>query len=243
MNIKDPLIEWYIHSFHRPVGRARCASMIQTTRLVHHVFIERRGDLARRPIVHRLHRPNHRTEPSKLHRGREMDNLVWTLFISYSRMTCREIRKLGVLEIAPDDALDCKLSVVESERRLEWLFPIWETMTRKADPFILAKLFDDPRNARFLSIYMRECGEGIDAPTNVDQFRTDGKEVGLASGFGLTDGNEMWLFTCGSGRIAPSGTNEGGQGWGVGRDVVIREILLALPIGTSSVQGQLGKTI
>ena len=57
-----------------------------------------------------------------------MDRLVWTLFVPDSRMTRKEIRKLGVLEIAPDDALDGKVPVVESERRLEWLFLTWETM-------------------------------------------------------------------------------------------------------------------
>ena len=29
-------------------------------------------------------------------------------------------------------------SVVQSERRLEWLFSIWETMTCKGDPRVLA---------------------------------------------------------------------------------------------------------
>jgi hypothetical protein len=37
--------------------------------------------------------------------------------------------------------------------------------------------------------------------------------------------------------IAPSDTNEGSQGEGIGRDVDIRDILFALPIWTSSVQG------
>jgi hypothetical protein len=95
------------------------------------MFIERRRDLVRRTIVHCPHRSNHRTEPSELHRRREMDHLVQTLFVSDSRMTCREIRKFGVLQIALDDASDCKVSVVQSKRGLERLFPIWETMTRR----------------------------------------------------------------------------------------------------------------
>ena len=126
MDIKNPLIERYIYRFHRLVQRERCASMIQTTRLVHHMFIKRRRDLARRTIVHRPHRPDHRTEPSELHRRREMDHLVRTLFVSDSRMTCREIREFGILQIAPDDALDRKMPVLQSERGLEWLFPIWD---------------------------------------------------------------------------------------------------------------------
>ena len=93
--------------------------MIQTTRLIHHMLIERRRDLVRLTIVNRPHRSNHRMEPSKLHHRREMDHLVRTLFISDCRMARREIRKFGVLEIAPDDTLDCKVPVVESERGLE----------------------------------------------------------------------------------------------------------------------------
>ena len=142
MDVKNALIEWYIHRFHCLGQRKRCAGMIQTTRL-----------------VHRPHRPNHRTEANKLHRRREMYHLVWTLFISDSRMTCRKVRKFGILQFAPDDTLDCKVPIVESESGLERPFPIWETMTRKVVPFVPAKLFNDPRSARFLSIYMRECGE------------------------------------------------------------------------------------
>ena len=159
--------EMYIHGFHRRVQRERCAGMIQTTRLIHHMFIECRRDLVRRTIVHRPHRPNHRTKANKLHRRRKMDRLVRTVFVSDSRMTCREVCKLWILQIAPDDALDCKVSVAQSERRLERAFPIWETMTRKVNPFVLSKFFDDPRSARFLSIYICECSWAVDALTNV----------------------------------------------------------------------------
>ena len=78
-----------------------------------------------------------------------MYHLVWTLFISDSRMTCRKVRKFGILQIAPDDMLDCKVPIVESESGLERPFQIWETMTCKVVPFVPAKL----------SIYMGECGE------------------------------------------------------------------------------------
>ena len=108
-------------------------------------------------------------------------------------------------------------------------------MARKVDPFVFAKLFNDPRSGRCLSIYTRERREAVDALTNVIQLRAYRKEFGLASSGGLTNGNETLLFNC---RIRPPGTNEGGEGWGVGRDVEIREILLALPIWTSSMQGQ-----
>ena len=142
MDVKNALIEWYIHRFHCLGQRKRCVDMIQTIRL-----------------IHRPHLPNHRTEANKLHHRREMYHLVWTLFISNNRMTCRKIYKFGILQFAPDDTLDCKVPIVESESRLERPFLIWETMTRKVVPFVPAKLFNDPRSARFLSIYMRECGE------------------------------------------------------------------------------------
>ena len=83
-----------------------------------------------------------------------MDHLVRALFVSDSRMTRREIRKFRILQIAPDNPLDCKLSVVQSKCGLERLFRIWETMTRKVDPFIFAKHFNDPRSARFRTIYI-----------------------------------------------------------------------------------------
>ena len=201
------------------------------------MFIKRRRDLVRLTIVHRPHRPDHRTKPNELHRRSEMDHLVRTVFVPDSRMTCREIRKFWILQFAPDDALDCKASVLQSKRGLEWLLPIWKTMTRKVDPFILAKFFNDPRGARF--IYMHECHEAVDALTNVVQLRTYGKEFALASSCGLTNGNEMLpIYRYSRIRwIMSSTTNEGGQGWGIGRDVELREILLAFPIRTSSVQG------
>jgi hypothetical protein len=117
-----------------------------SARTLRDMLIKRQRDFIRLTIVHRPHRPYHRTEPSKLHRRREMDHLVRTLFISDSRMTRRDIRKFGVLEITPDDALDLKAPVMQSERGFERLFSIWETMTRKVDPFVLAKLFNDPRS-------------------------------------------------------------------------------------------------
>jgi hypothetical protein len=156
MDIKNPLIEWYIHGPHRLVQRERGASMIQTTILVHHILIESRRDLLRLTIVHSPHRPDHRTEANELHRRREMDHLVRTVFVSDSRMARREIRKFRILQFAPDESLDCKVSVVQSERGLERLLSIWDTMAREADPFVLAKLFNDPSSARPLSIYMRE---------------------------------------------------------------------------------------
>ena len=154
MYIKNPLIEWFIHGSHRLIQRERCPGMIQTTRLVHHMLVENRRDLVRLTIVHRPHRPDHRTEANKLYRRRKMDHLVRTFFVSDSRMTRGEMGKFGILQIAPHDPLDCKVSVVQSERGIERLFRIWETMTRKMGPFVLPKLFDDPRSARFLSNHM-----------------------------------------------------------------------------------------
>ena len=70
MDIKNPLIEWYIHRSHRLVQRERGASMIQTTRLVHHMLVESRRGFIRLAIVHRPHRPDYRTEANELHRRR-----------------------------------------------------------------------------------------------------------------------------------------------------------------------------
>ena len=61
-----------------------------------------------------------------------MDHLG-ALFVSDDRMECREIRKCRILQFAPDDPLDCKVSVVDSG--LERLFPIWKTVTRKVRAF------------------------------------------------------------------------------------------------------------
>ena len=55
MDRKNPLIEWYIHRFHRLVWRERCAGTIQTTKLVHHLhtmFTERLRGLVRLAIDH-----------------------------------------------------------------------------------------------------------------------------------------------------------------------------------------------
>ena len=43
MDVENPLIEWYIHEFHR---------LVQGD-LVHRVFVERRHDLARLSVVAR----------------------------------------------------------------------------------------------------------------------------------------------------------------------------------------------
>jgi hypothetical protein len=201
------------------------------------MLIESRRDLVRLTIVHRPHRPDHRTEANKLHRRCKMNHLVQTCFVSDSRVTRREIRKFGILQITPDDPLDCKVSVVQSERGLERPFPIWETMAHKVDPFVLAKFFNDPRSATFLSIYTRECGEAVDTLANVVQFRAHRKEFALAGSFGLTNGNETFLFSRKSRWIAPSSTNEGSQGWGVGRNVEMREISFAFLYGPAACKG------
>ena len=67
-------------------------------------------------------------------------------------------------------------------------------MTCNVHPFVLATLLDDPqaRNARFLAVHTRECGDAVDALTNVVQFRAYGKEFALAGSFGLADGNETF---------------------------------------------------
>ena len=152
MDIKNPLIKWYVHGSHRLVQRERGASMIQTTSLVHHMFIERRRDLVRLAVIHRPHCPDHGTEANELHCRRKMYHLVRALLVSDGCVARREIRKFRIHQITADDPLDGKVSVVQSERGLKGLFRIWETMACEVDPFVLAKLFNDPRSARFLSI-------------------------------------------------------------------------------------------
>ena len=146
------------------------------------------------PTVHIV--PITERNPANYIADAKMDRLVQAVFVSDSRVTCREIRKFGTLQIAPDDPLDRKVSAMQSERGLERPFPIWETMARKVGPFVLAKFFNDPINARFFSIYAHECGETDNALTNVVQFYAYGKEFALASSSGLTDGKETFLFSC-----------------------------------------------
>ena len=64
------------------------------------MFVESRDDLGCLTIVHRLHRPDHRTEANKLHHRRKMDDLIRTLFVFDSRMT-------------PDGPLDCSVRCAE----------------------------------------------------------------------------------------------------------------------------------
>ena len=80
------------------------------------MLVKRRRDLVRLTVIHRPHRPYYRTEPKELHRRRRVDHLVGTLFISDRRMARRQIRKFEVLQIAPNDLLDGKVSVMQSER-------------------------------------------------------------------------------------------------------------------------------
>lgn len=70
------------------------------------------------------------------------------------------------------------------------------------------------------------------------QFRAYTVEFTLASRSGLTDGKEVLRLRCGTGSVALSCTNEGGQGRRVGRDVDYREISLSFPKWTRSVNGQ-----
>ena len=138
----------------------------------------------------------------------------------------------GVYQFVPDEVLHHRMSFVESECRLERSRLIWETMASKVDPFVLAKLLNNPRSARPFSLYVREYGEVTDTLTNIDQFRIHGEEFILAS---LTNSNEMFSSSRRIRRIGSSSTNESGQRWGVGWDVEIREInMLTLPVWTSS---------
>ena len=93
---------------------------------------------------------------------------------------------------------------MESECRLERSRLIWETMASKVDPFVLAKLLNNPRSARPFSLYVREYGEVTDTLTNIDQFRVHGEEFILAS---LTNSNDMFPSSRRIRRIGSSSTN------------------------------------
>ena len=93
------------------------------------MLVEHRRDLVRLRIIHRPHRPNHRMESSKLHCRRKMDHLVWTAFIPDRRMTRRQVRKFGILQVAPDNPLDRKVTIMERKCGFERLLLIWETVT------------------------------------------------------------------------------------------------------------------
>ena len=67
-------------------------------------------DFVHHTIIHYLHHPDHRTEASKLHRRCKMDH------------GHKETRRPGTPQTTPDEPLDCKVPVVQSEHidRLEW---------------------------------------------------------------------------------------------------------------------------
>ena len=147
MNIQNPLIERYVHRSHRFVQRQRRPGMIQPTTRVHHIPVKCRRDLSHLAIIHYPHCPYHRSESEDLHCRCEVDHLVRTLFVSDSRAACRQIREFGVLQLASDHPLDRKVTVVQRERQLEWVFRIQEAVSRKVNPFVPFELFDDdPRN-------------------------------------------------------------------------------------------------
>ena len=90
--VQTALTDRHIHRPHRLPQRKRRTHMIQTTRRIHHMRIKHRRHLVRMLTVHRPHRPNHQTTSSKLHRRREMDRLLRTLFVPDDRVTSGEVR-------------------------------------------------------------------------------------------------------------------------------------------------------
>jgi len=66
-------------------------------------------------------------------------------------------------------------------------------MTRKVHPIVLAELFGYPGNARFLSIYARECGKAVDTLIDVIQLSADRNQSTLPNSFGLADDDEALL--------------------------------------------------
>ena len=172
MYVENMLIKRYLHRPHRLLQRICCTGTILI------LFV---SGSSTRP-----HRPDNRTKSSELHRQREMDHFIWTLFVSDSRMTRRQVRKLRMLQVALDDMLDCEVSVVER------LFPVRETMTSKVYPLALSQLFHDPGNARFLPFHPREDCKTIDPLTNIGKFATDGNEFTFTGGLRLTNAKKVF---------------------------------------------------
>ena len=164
--------------------------MIQVTRLAHHVSIEHRRDLGRFRIVYHPHCPNHRTKPGKLHRGREMDHLARTLIVSSHCMRSRQGCKFWILQVALDDVLNGKVSVVKGKRGLKWLFPVREAVAHKVYQFVPVQHFRDPRNARLLFFDAHECCYATNAPADIRQLGTDGMEFACTHRVSLTNGDE-----------------------------------------------------
>ena len=123
-----------------------------------------------------------------------MHHLVCTFLVPDSRLTGGEKCKLGIPWLTLNDALNREVSVAESKRGLEWLYLIWDTMTRKVHPFVLPEFLADTVDARLFTLDAPECGEAINALTNVVQFGPDGNNLILALGVRLTYTNKVFPF-------------------------------------------------
>ena len=167
-----------------------------------------------------------------------MNHLVQTLFVSDGRVARRQVRKFRVLQVAADETMYGEVSVVESKRGFERLFSVRETMTCKVHPLVLAQLICDLRDARIFPLDAREISETIDTLADIRQFGADGNEFTCTGCVCLTNGNEPFLYRPGGRRTGSSGTNEGGQGGSIRRDIEPGKTRLAFPIWGGSMQGQ-----
>ena len=82
MHVENTLFQWHTGQLSRRLvkrERRTVTGMIQVTLLVHHVLVKHR---------------------------REVDNLVRILFTSDSRIAGGQVRKSGITQFAPDEALD-----------------------------------------------------------------------------------------------------------------------------------------
>ena len=194
MDVQDALIKRHVlrcQLLHRLPQCKRRTGVIQRTRLVRYIFIKQSRDLVCLRIGDRPHRPDHRTESSKLHRGRKMNHFVRTFFVPDCSMTRGEVRKFRILEVAPNKAMDREVSVRESERGLERPFLLRETMTSKVRPLVLTQLFSDPGNACLFPLDACERRKTSDALADIRQFGTDRKKLVLVGGLCLANGNEL----------------------------------------------------
>lgn len=186
-----------------------------------------------------------------------MDPFIRTLFAPDRAMTRGKVRKLRILQVTTNEAMNSEVSVRENERGLERLFLVQETIAGKMNPLVLTQLLGNPGNARSLSLDACERRETADTLADIRQFGTHGKTFPLVAGLWSTNGDELLLYSVFHSRsqamepsmeplhlsseiwwTEPSSANERTQGRCVGRNVHISEILLAYPIWTSSVEGK-----
>ena len=113
--------------------------VIQLTRLAHHTLIEPRHNLVRVCVIHGPHCPNDRAETSKLYGSGEMDDLIWTLLITYSGVTRREVCKLCMLQVIAYDMFNLEQAITQCKPGCKWMLSVWDPVTREVNKIVVAE--------------------------------------------------------------------------------------------------------